>query len=297
MPDGTAPAVAPATGDAASTGEITEGAEAQPQTPAVVEDPEIELDDGVKIKRSELRALHKNRKDLDRGAYEKMQEAAKLRKEAGEQVAQAKTLVADMSKDTKAKLRAAGIDPIKFAEQVLQEALDEHQLSPEQKEARDLKAENDRLKAEDKQRKEDEEKTHAETQIANWERAFSQGFQEAFDAVGLPKDADTVLRMTTKVEAYWGNGIKVPLSEIAAEVRSDMIRQNQHFLKTTPVEKAAEVYGKEGLETARKASLATVQGGKSTTTKLKAPEPRKTSSKGLSNAELSARIDKRMGIA
>jgi hypothetical protein len=288
------PAPAPAAANPVS--EASPDAEAQPTQVAAPDDPEIEIDDGVKLKRSELRDVYKRRKELDRGAFDKFQEAAKLRKEAAEAKEQAQQIVAGMSKDYKAALRAAGHDPIKVAEQILAEALEEYQLTPEQKEARDAKAK----LAEYEQREQEQKQAHEEAQraaaVAQWEQRFDAGFTQAIQTSGLPKTAKVVSRMAEKVELYWGQGVQVPLDEIAAEVKQDLIQERRELLQSAKDEQLAELFDESELEKARKLILRKAQASAPKPIPQHSSAPKKVSSgKGLTRAELEARISKRLG--
>jgi hypothetical protein len=283
---------------AAPAVEVTQQGEAPqsagPSQPAVVDDPEIELDTGVKLKRSELRDLHTRRKELDRGSHERFQQAAKKEKESEARLSQANEIISGLSKDAKAALRAAGINPVQFAEQVLAEALAEHQLSPAEKEARALKEENERYKKADDDRAKQEQATKEQAAVSQWEQRFDQAFAGAIQTVGLPKTARVVSRMAEKVESYWGAGINVPLEEIAAEIKQDLIAERRELLQSMKDEQIGDLYDKDELEKARKLLLRQAQ-PQQPQTKVQASKPAAKSKHGLTRAELDARISKRLG--
>lgn len=292
MSAGSAPAAEPVThqGDAPDTGVEpgSQSVEAQTQ-----DDPEIELDAGVKLKRSELRDLHKRRKELDKGAFDKFQEAAKLRKEAAEERAQAQQLVQAMGKDYKAALRAAGHDPVKVAEQILKEALDEYQLSPQDRELRDYKAKVEEYERQQAELAEQQKAAQEQAAVQQWEQRFDQAFTGAIQTVGLPKTARVVARMAEKVESYWGAGVEVPLEEIAAEIKQDIIAERRELLQSIKDEQAADLYDDSELEIARKLILRKAQASapkQPVQSQTKAPPKPKN---GLTRAELSARLDAR----
>jgi hypothetical protein len=286
------------TGESANAAEHPTGSASGSAAPAVVDDPETEIDTGVKLKRSELRDLYTRRKELDRGSFEKMQEAARIRKEAAADKAQAQEIVGALSKDTKAALRSAGIDPYAFAEQVLAEKLEEFQLSPAEKELRELKAEKARRDAEDAERAEQDQQTKAAAAVSQWEQRFDQAFTGAIQTVGLPKTARVVARMAEKVESYWGAGVQVPLEEIAAEIKQDLIAERRELLSSVKDEHLGDLYEDAELDRARKLILRKAQGSAQPTKPI-APrkQQRKAPGRGLTQAEISARIDQRLGIA
>jgi hypothetical protein len=265
-------------------------------TPVVADDPEYEIDQGVKLKRSELRELHTKRKELDRGAYEKMQAAAKERKEAAALKADAQSILDSLGKDYKAALRKAGHDPIKIAEQILTEALAEHSLSPAEKEARALREENERYKAEQAQREEQEKQAKANAEVTRWEQALDRKFSSAIQATGLPKTARVVARMAEKAEAYWSSGVEASVEDIAAEVKSDLIAERREMIQSAKDDHERESFFDDSeLEIARKAALRRAQGTpQKPQSAPKASAPSKPKN-GLTRAELEARINKRIG--
>jgi hypothetical protein len=265
-------------------------------TPVAADDPEYEIDQGVKLKRSELRDLHTKRKELDRGAYEKMQGAAREKKEAQALKADAQSILDSLGKDYKAALRKAGHDPIKVAEQILQEALSEYQMSPAEKEARDLKAENDLYKAEKAEREQQEKQNKDAAEVTRWEQALDRKFTSAIQATGLPKTARVVARMAEKAEAYWSSGVEASVEEIAAEVKSDLIAERRELIQSAKDDHERESFFDEAeLEIARKAALRKAQGSpQKPQIQQRAPAQSKPKN-GLTRAELEARINKRMG--
>lgn len=265
-------------------------------TPVAADDPEYEIDQGVKLKRSELRDLHTKRKELDRGAYEKMQTAAKERKEAAAIKAEAQALVAEFGKDYRESIRRSGGDPIKVAEKILQDALSEYSLSPAEKEARTLKEENERYKAEEAARKKQDEENKAAAEVTRWEQTLDRKFSSAIQATGLPKTARVVARMAEKAEVYWSSGVEVSVEEIAAEVKSDLIAERRELIQSAKDDHERESFFDEAeLEIARKAALRRAQGAQQkpqSAARVAAPSKPKN---GLTRAELDARINKRMG--
>lgn len=281
-PGASAEAVEPSPGSATT--------EQKAAAPAVTDDAEIELDPGVKLKRSELRDLVTRRKELDRGAHKAMAEAAQMRKEA-------QALLAEFSADEKAALRRAGKDPIAVAEKILKDALDEYNLTPEQKELRDAKAERDRLKAEadERAKKEQEQQTNAE--VSHWENVFEQGFVTAFQTTGLPFDPVLVAQMATEVDALID--AKVPLTQtllnqIASGIGDRNLGSARKRFQSAKDEEFEQLLGNDVFEKARMAALRKAQA--QPTKPHPQPTQRKDKPKGgLSREQLDERINKRLG--
>lgn len=285
------PAASPS-GESAQAAEPTQGAAIdKPTAPAVADDPDVELGDGIKLKRSELRDLHTRRKELDRGANEKFQTAAKLKREAEE-------LASEWAKDVKSAMRKAGKDPVAEAERIIREAMEEFALTPEQKEARDQKAENERLKAEKAEREKQEKETKHNQEVGQWETALGNAFVETFQTVGLPGDPFLVAQMATQVEAFAEADIPITkelLRDIATDLRGKYTGSVQQVVQSASDDDFEQWLGDAGMERSRKRHLAKVQGA-ATKPNPQPSQPKQAKPKqGLTRAELDERISQRIG--
>lgn len=283
-----APVVAPVSAQAETPKADAAPDAKQSQTP-VIDDPEFDFGDGLKLKRSEAANRLKKSKEIERGANEKFQTAAQMRKEADE-------LVGLLSKDVKAALRKSGKDPIQVAEEILQEALQEHSLTPEQRRLRDAEAERDRLKQERAEREEAEKQTQAQAQVQQFEQHFDRMFTDVIKRKNLIADEDTLFRLASKVESYWGNGVEITIDDIADEVAEEMDALWNRKLTVSDDAMFAKLLGKVGLERAQKMLIAQA-------TKVSAPQPQRNvqrpsgkagERKPLSRAEFEERIAQRI---
>src|SRR4051812_17802336 len=106
LPDAEAAGVdaQPGTSDVEAVLEADPG-KAQETKPAVEEDPEIEFDKDFKVKKSEAANALRKRKELDRAAFAKFEEASKIRKQ----------LDSLKDSDPEEYFRLRGIDPLQYA--------------------------------------------------------------------------------------------------------------------------------------------------------------------------------------
>lgn len=104
---------------------------------------------------------------LHRAAYEKMEEAAKIRKEAEE-------LKSKLKANPRAFLKEFGIDTLKLGEEELEEYVNESRMTDEQKELKRLKA----LEAQIKKQKEDEEQSKQAESLKQLEAEQAQKVQQ-----------------------------------------------------------------------------------------------------------------------
>lgn len=284
---------------AADTGAASDSTQADKGPAQANDDPEYDLG-GEKLKRSEykrLRDLEAKRKEYDRAASLKFEESAKLKKEAAAEKAQVQALVAELSKDTKAKLRAAGIDPVKFAEETLAEALAEGDLTEEQRELRDLKSEKAKREAESEEAKKLEAETHENAAVSQITDNIANDFLSVIKPRNLPANdvPEIVVRMAYRVEALMDAGVPIDLEAIAEEVTERFYAAPKQRFAGLTDDQLLERYPEEA-ERFRKALLAKAQPQVKPPSK---PSPGRVQSaapkRGLSFAEMQERIDKRIG--
>lgn len=292
-------AAGPESTAAADTGAASDSTQADKVSAQANDDPEYDLG-GEKLKRSEykrLRDLEAKRKEYDRAASLKFEESAKLKKEAAAEKAQVQALVAELSKDTKAKLRAAGIDPVKFAEETLAEALAEGDLTDEQRELRDLKAEKAKREADAEEDKKRETETHEQAAVSQITDNIANDFLSVIKPRNLPADdvPEIVGRMAYRVEALMDAGVPIDLEAVAEEVTDRFYAAPKQRFAGLTDDQLLERYPEEA-ERFRRALLA------KSTPQIKPPSkpsPGRVQSaapkRGLSFAEMQERIDKRIG--
>lgn len=292
-----APAAASATEPATGSGAAQDSTQAA--TPAQSDDPEFDIG-GEKLKRSEykrLRDLDAKRKEYDRAASLRFEEASKKEKAAAAREAQAQSLVAELSKDTKAKLRAAGIDPVKFAEETLAEALSEESLTPEQKRLRELEAKEAKRAEEAEAERQKQLANEDERNVSSITDNIANDFLNVLKPRNLPTDdlQELVGRMAYRVEALIDAGVPVDLEAIAEEVTDRFYAAPKQRFAGLTDDQLLERYPEEA-ERFRKALLAKAQHQQKPPSKAPASAGKPAASKrGLSLAELQERIDKRIG--
>lgn len=181
------------------------------------EDPELDFGEDLKFKKSEVAKRLKQQKELERGSFKRFEEAAAMRKQVEE-------FVGTLRSDTVAALKRAGLNReqiVKLAEDVLSEEIAQAQMSPEQREAMQTKAELERLRKE-KEESDKKAKEEAEAaEVAHYERQLAAAFRDVITKRGLDQDEDTISRMAFKADSYWSANMDVSLEEIAEEIAQE----------------------------------------------------------------------------
>lgn len=160
--------------------------------------------------------------------YQLEQVAQQKLQQAGATQRQAEQFIKILKSNPRAVLSdpSIGVDIKAFATQILQEAYEDEIMSPEQRDAKNAKAELAKYKeeAEARQRAEDE-KTFQE-QSSQFYDYYDQEFTKAIAAEGLPKTEFTVARMASyQTEAIKRGLTQVTPAQIAQLVRQDYIKE------------------------------------------------------------------------
>lgn len=209
---------APATPAPEAPASTEQASQTEAKQPTADDDPELDFGD-LKVKKSEAAKRLKQHEEIIRGSNKKFEEAAKMRK-------QVESFVGALQQDTITALKQAGLTKqqiVKLAEQVLSEEIEQARLSPEELEARETKAERDRLKKEAEERAENDRKAAEAHEVAQYEQYFEKAFIGAIERKGLDRDTDTVQRMAHKVDALIAEG--TPLNQIDLDELADQIAE------------------------------------------------------------------------
>lgn len=198
-------------------------------------------------------------------ADEKFQEAATLRKNVEQ-------LVSQLKADPRAVLShpELGIDLKKFAEDILNEEIEEMKKSPEQKELEKLRKE---LEAKTKREQELEE---AKRQ-AEMERLQEQAFKQFDDDITaalqnstLPKSPYVIKRIAdTMIEAVNMGYVNASVQDILPIVEQQITGEIQKLFETMPEETMEKLIGKNNLSRLRKSRLAKMKASPETAKAVK----------------------------
>ena len=213
------------TGEEIASEEATEGEEAveAPVVPEVrrhkvkVDKEEFDVDEATLIRDYQLA----------KASYAKMQEAATMRQQAEEQIAQVRALAESTKQDPRALFKALGLDARAFAEALLTEELENELLSPDEKELRDLRAWKSKRDADEtsRQTKEREKEAEALTQQAGAE--IESEIVDALKSSGMKATPRTVARVAEMLLASLdGEGQRMKASDalqrLQPEYRADV---------------------------------------------------------------------------
>ncbi len=220
------------TGDVSGVGAADQSKDQETPPPAQDDDPELELAKDFKMKRSEAASRLQKLKELERGAHDKFEQAANLRKTTNTQL---ENLAAALENDPAQVFKHFGKDFEAVLQREVARRVADAGMTPEQKAAQAEKQELAKLRAEQKQWEEQKQQQEMAQQQSQWEQRISDAFTPVIESAGLPKDWSTVARMARYSEWYLERGEEPPLQHIAARVKQDFLDEQMSILgQATP---------------------------------------------------------------
>lgn len=187
---------------------------------------------------------------LSKAAQKRMKESSQLKKDV-------ESFFQALQGDTKKVLKELGIDPKKFAEQVINDELEEMQKSPEQKEKEKLMKEVEDLKKKLK----DEEEAKKSAEMSKMQEKFAMEIdQEITDALGknskLPKSPYFVKRIADGLLLAYKNGYtNVTAKDIIPLIEKEVTGELQEMFGGMPEDSIEAVLGKGNIDRLRKKRL------------------------------------------
>ncbi len=221
---------------------------------------QVKVDGGVEeASEEELLAAYSKVK----AANKRFQEAAEERKMAAQAKAEAEKIKESIKSDPWSVLASLGIDSRKAAEEFLIQQLERDAMSPEQKEAEELrrklkeyeeKESRSKQEAEDRAKKEQEEAERAEAQKLTEEitKSFEIEFQEALESSKLPRNPKLIAKMAEIMMDAEQEGYSISAKQAAKIVEKDIKMLKQALINDLDPDTLAEFLGEENIKKIRK---------------------------------------------
>lgn len=200
----------------------------------------------------------------DRQKYEaankRFQEAKELYAQGEMSQKQLKEFVGYMKNNTAEAMKHLGIDPRQFAENLLMEAIQYEQLSPEQRELKETKGKLSKFEAEAKTREEQGKRQEFQAQVEVERKRYDTEFSKAMKAAGIESDAFAVARLAQYMQSAIKSGNRdVSPMDFVDALRADFGKSTLGYLKSLPADKILESIPEEILAKIRQADLARVR--------------------------------------
>lgn len=227
-------------------GKFTSHASKPPEAKPAEDDPEYDLGDGVRLRRSALKSelgrARSSSKLLTEARKEK-EEAARLRSEYEAK----RTRYVD---DLDAFFEDAGIsDPDERARRVSkyihEKFVKPESMTAEQRRIAELEGELQKRQQAEKAQAEEKKKAEvAQLEKAEGERLRKQ-VAEMIKSGGLPMSAAAVKRVAERIATYEERGIELDPAQAAKLVRDELASDTSEILASAPVEELRELWGPE----------------------------------------------------
>lgn len=184
----------------------------------------------------------------NKAAAKRMEEAAFSRKEA-EQV------IRLFKENPKEAFRVLGGDARRFAEQIINEELQESMLSPQERELRDYKRRVEEFETERRQAQEQYEQQMMQQQINAQAETIQNDIIGVLSEAGIPKTASSVNRMINYMQAALAAGYNVSPKDVVEQVRLDYKQDMNSLLGGLPEEVLEQYLGAENYRRIAKSSV------------------------------------------
>lgn len=158
--------------------------------------------------------------------------------------------------DTKAALLEMGIDPKKFAAEVIEEEIKKSQLSPEQRELEELKAEKKKYEEERKKEKEEAEKREYEREQAKEYERIDTLMTSALDKSSLPKEPYIIKKIADYMMAGLKQQVDLSPEDVLPLVEDEIKKDIQSLIRALGEDKVEEFVGKDIFNKIRKKNIA-----------------------------------------
>ena len=186
-------------------------------------------------------------------ATQTWQEAAKLKKEAGEHLAKVKA-------NPIAALKEMGINVDEIAEQHVWETIQRKTMTPEQIIAADKEREFNRLKDLETTTKGQIEAKKKEEARNYYAQEFDKKIASAISEAKLPRQPRAAQRVVDYLEAAIKQGYEPDIAEIGRNVRDDLIKETQELLADADDDTLLTLLGAKTVEKVRIALLKKLKG-------------------------------------
>ena len=190
-------------------------AAAEPKHKIKIDGEEVELTE------SEM----KRYASMGKAAQKRMQEAAQIRKEHEKLQSDVQELLGALKGSTANVLRELGIDPMKLAEEIMSQKLEEEAKTPEQKEKEALLKKLEEFEKKAKEQEENERKAKEALEFDKIAREIDMDINTAFEKADIPKDPVFVKRVAALMGVATMQGIDLKASDVIPLAKKQAIEE------------------------------------------------------------------------
>lgn len=178
-------------------------------------------------------------------SQKRAQEAAELRKAKSSQDAELNQFLNTLKSNPEFILQQMGIDPAKFAEEVLTKEVEKMQLSPEQRKIQELEKELKAIKDNEEKAKKDKEEIQAKALRDKYAADYEKQLLDAMQTGKLPNNPYVINKMVDYMSLALKEGIDVNFSDIVPLIHEDMKGQAKGLIQGMSVEDVLQMLSEQ----------------------------------------------------
>jgi len=194
----------------------------------------------------------RNKLQLARAAKKRMTESKESTRKAME-------IIKAFDNNPETLLERLGPKGQEIAEKYLLKKIQDDMLSPEQKELRDLKRENETYKEKNTREQADKDLQVSQQREADFAKSFQTTIIAAVQKSGLPKSPELVKRMAAKFSQNLEFGLELTPDDLAQEVKNDLLDIVKSLVGDSDGEHLVNMLGKDAANKIRKFDLKSLQ--------------------------------------
>jgi hypothetical protein len=194
----------------------------------------------------------RNRLQLARAAKKRMAEAQADKKKAFD-------IIQAFESDPQSMLKRMGPKGREIAEKYLLSQIEEEMLTPEQRELKTLKQENETFKQREAREKEEAAQKVAQQKEYEYAQNFQSTIIEAIEKAGLKKSPLLVKRMASLMAKNLEFGLELTADDLAAEVKGEVSTDLKDIVSSLDGDQLIALFGPEIANKIRKSDLKRLQ--------------------------------------
>jgi len=262
-------ATAPSTAAQASTGESSTAstqAEGAVDTP---NDASTETKEAIKAAKKQYKLLIDGKESVeefdpsdDEAVRKELQLSRAAKKRMAEAVAEKKKafeIINAFEKDPETMLKRLGPKGREIAEKYLLAQINDDMLSPEQRELKTLREENETFKQREVREKAEREQSATLKKENEYAQAFQETIIQALNKSGLPKTPELVKRMAAVMSKNLEFGLELTPDDLVAEVKNDIMGLLKSIAGDAEGEQLATMFGPDVANKIRKFDIKSLQ--------------------------------------
>lgn len=163
----------------------------------------------------------KKHRQLSAVSQKRMQEKAEMEKLAKSRESEMEAFLNNLKDESvlESVLAQLGHDPSKLAENILMKEIEKAQLSPEQRELQELKAEMERIKQAEESARKEAELAQQRALEDKYAQDFDRDLNAAIDKFGLPSTPHIIREMSNLMRIALQNGLDASFEEVGQLVK------------------------------------------------------------------------------